>query len=219
MVKNISPDHAPRVELPERQCVCRIVVSRLGASTSRCRDLAHSYTASFAGCTVVNETVGLLRASGSLFIDIFDRHGFTADANAMLIGLLEDFAEAEQAVGNITAYKQLLNEAQALRSTMEDKLWASTAVGASLPVGRGGNDHFVTAMLDDERSFYDMVDYDANLIAVVRVLVQSQPDGINLCAIETSHHDKHLHACLLLTGNRHMEHLLMTPVHGACSHA
>jgi hypothetical protein len=119
---------------------------------------------------VVNETVGLLRASGSLFIDIFDRHGFTSDANAMLIGLLEDFADAERAVGNVAAAEQLLSEAHALRSAMENRLWAATK--ASIPVGRGGDDHFVTAMLDDEHSFYDMVDYDANLIAVVSFRVE-----------------------------------------------
>ena len=67
---------------------------------------------------MVNGTVGLLRASGSLFIDVFDRHGFTADANAMLIGLLEDFAEAELVVGNASAHKHLLDEAHALRSAM-----------------------------------------------------------------------------------------------------
>jgi hypothetical protein len=96
--------------------------------------------------------------------------GFTADSNAMLIGLLTDFAEAEHAVGNVAAHDQLLHEAVALRSAMEKRLWASAG-----GVGRGGDDHFVTAMLDDERSFYDMVDYDANLIAVVR-----QQNGIAL---------------------------------------
>lgn len=96
--------------------------------------------------------------------------GFTADSNAMLIGLLTDFAEAEHAVGNVVTHDQLLHEAVALRSAMEKRLWASAG-----GVGRGGDDHFVTAMLDDERSFYDMVDYDANLIAVV-----SQQNGIAL---------------------------------------
>jgi hypothetical protein len=104
-------------------------------------------------------------------------------------------------VGNANAHQQLLNEAHALRLAMEKKLWATTAVEALMPIGRGGNDHFVTAMMDDERTFYDMVDYDANLIAVVSVLVQSQPAGVVLFAIESSC-DEHLHACLLLTGDQ-----------------
>jgi len=110
---------------------------------------------------MVNGTVGLMRASGSLFIDVFDRHGFTSDGNAMLIGLLEDFAEAEIAVGNATQSDLLLAEAGALRKAMQAHLWAGTNA-----IGRGGDDHFVTEMNDDRKSYYDMVDYDANLIAV-----------------------------------------------------
>lgn len=111
-----------------------------------------------------NRTIGLIRAPGSLFIDVFDRHGFTADANAMMVGLLADFAEVEQLVGNATAAKTLLGESVAIRAAMRARLWAA------LPsIGRGGDDHFVTALLDDNRSYYDMVDYDANLIAVAHV--------------------------------------------------
>eukprot|EP01045_Picozoa_sp_COSAG04_P016143 COSAG04_NODE_1325_length_7211_cov_23.584505_3_plen_222_part_00 len=96
--------------------------------------------------SMVNSSVGLLRSSGSLFIDIFDRHGFTSDGNAMLIGLLEQFADAEEVAGSAAAAAQLRGEAAALRGHMEARLWARS------------DDHFVTALLDDNRTVYDMVD-------------------------------------------------------------
>jgi hypothetical protein len=165
---------------------------------------------------VVNGTVGLLRASGSLFIDVFDRHGFTADANAMLIGLLEDFAEAELVVGNASAHKHLLDEAHALRSAMEKLLWASSAAGASTVVGRGGDDHFVTAMLDDEHSFYDMVDYDANLIAVVSAIYCVTTSITR--RLTAPAFDKHTYLASRPLVVRLTEHQRTTPSHDACSH-
>ena len=105
----------------------------------------------------VNRTVGLLRSPGSLFIDVFDRHGFVSDSNAMLVGLLADFAGAEAVVGNAANAATLLRESARLRAAMQRRLWAAPSAGA---------DHFVTALLDDNVSIYDMIDYDANLIAV-----------------------------------------------------
>ena len=117
--------------------------------------------------------LGMLRAQGSLFIDVFDRHGYTADANAMLVGLLEDFAEAEQAAAvpprraggreaaaPVPRAAALLQQAARVRASMQARLWARAGVG------RGGGDHFVTALLGDNSSIYDMMDYDSNLIAV-----------------------------------------------------
>ena len=49
-----------------------------------------------------------------LFIDIFDRHGYTADSNAMLVGLLEEFASAELVAGNRTGAAALQHEAAAV---------------------------------------------------------------------------------------------------------
>ena len=100
---------------------------------------------------MVNGTIGLLRAPGSLFIDIIDRHGFTSDANAMLVGLLEDFAEAEECVGNNLGAAHLLTQAASIRERMMARLWAASG------------DHFITELNDDNVSIYDMVDYGKTL--------------------------------------------------------
>jgi len=95
---------------------------------------------------LIDPTAALLKAPGPLMIDVFLRSNFTADSNAMVVGFLREFAEAEDAVGNGTG-------AASLR-TLAGRV--SDAAGA---------DHYIT-QLNPDGTTRDFVDYDANLIAV-----------------------------------------------------
>ena len=97
----------------------------------------------------------LLFAPGSLMIDVFIRNNYTSDSNAMVVGFLRDFAEAERAVGNEGRAVQLESQADNVVTAMNAKLWADSA----------GDDHFIT-QLNIDGSIRDFVDYDSNLIAV-----------------------------------------------------
>ena len=63
-----------------------------------------------------------------------------------MLGTHGQFADAEEVAGSAAAAVQLRGEAAALRGHMEARLWARS------------DDHFVTALLDDNRTEYDMVD-------------------------------------------------------------
>ena len=96
----------------------------------------------------------LLYVPGSLFIDVFIRNNFTADTNAMMVGFLQEFADAEERVGNITGANNLRNISNSIAFAMNDYLWNKTT-----------NDHYIT-QLNKDGSTADFVDYDANLMAV-----------------------------------------------------
>ena len=71
---------------------------------------------------------------------MFIRRGFTADTNAMAVGFLESFAEAEMAVGNATGAAALTLLAERVKAAMNDKLWAHRSAG---------DDHYVTQLNRD----------------------------------------------------------------------
>jgi hypothetical protein len=96
--------------------------------------------------------LGLVRSKGSLLIDTFVRANYSTDTNAMLAGfLLPEMADAEESLGNSTGAEQLRSSATKLSTAINEQLWLS--------------DHFAT-QLNPDGGFVDMVDYDANLIAV-----------------------------------------------------
>eukprot|EP00055_Hartaetosiga_balthica_P004148 m.10318 g.10318 ORF g.10318 m.10318 type:complete len:814 (-) comp3651_c0_seq2:140-2581(-) len=101
----------------------------------------------------------LLDAPGSLMIDVFIRSNFTSDSNAMIVGLLREFAEAEELVGNYTGATLLRSLAVNVTNAVNERLWASNGVG------RGGNDHYIT-QLNPDNTTRDFVDYDSNFIAI-----------------------------------------------------
>jgi len=96
----------------------------------------------------------LLNAPGSLMIDVFIRGNFSSDTNAMAVGFLRDFADAEEAVGNQTGAVQLRKIATQVAEAMDAMLWNNET-----------DDHYVTQLNPDGTS-RDFVDYDANLIAL-----------------------------------------------------
>lgn len=98
----------------------------------------------------------LINAPGSLMIDVFIRNNYTSDSNAMVVGFLRDFAEAERAVGNGDRASELEAQADAVAEAMNKQLWASSDTGG---------DHYIT-QLNMDGSIRDFVDYDSNLIAV-----------------------------------------------------
>jgi len=97
----------------------------------------------------------LLDAPGSLMIDVFIRGNYTTDSNAMLVGFLREFADAEEAVGNTTRAVELRSRADHLAEVVNEKLWAK----------ENGQDHYIT-QLNPDGTTRDFVDYDANLIAL-----------------------------------------------------
>jgi hypothetical protein len=118
----------------------------------------------------------LLFVPGSLFIDVFIRNNYTTDSNAMYVGFLRDFAEAEEAVGNATGADDLRSLADGVSDAVSRLLW-SGSYDSAVP----GADHFITqlnrapdtggvASAGDTESgaiIRDFVDYDANLIVSV----------------------------------------------------
>ena len=51
-------------------------------------------------------------------VDVFIRQNYTADSNAMMVGFLNEFADAEEAVGNATGAAALRAEATAMNAAM-----------------------------------------------------------------------------------------------------
>jgi len=71
-------------------------------------------------------------------IDVFIREHFTSDSNAMMVGFLREFADAEEAVGNITGATSLRAEANLMETAVNALLWATPGRGL------GGDDHYIT---------------------------------------------------------------------------
>lgn len=101
----------------------------------------------------------LIDAPGSLMIDVFIRNHYTSDSNAMMVGFLREFAEAEEFVGNHSGASHLYQLADLMSTAVNKLLWASEGHGL------GGDDHFIT-QLNPDGTTRDFVDYDSNLIAI-----------------------------------------------------
>ena len=83
----------------------------------------------------------------------FIRNNYTSDTNAMLVGFLNDFADAEeQVMGNVTGALYLRQLAFNISAAMNKLLWASEEAGA---------DHFVTQIDANLNTTRDFVDYDS----------------------------------------------------------
>ncbi len=93
----------------------------------------------------------LISAPGPLWIDVFIRENFTSDTNAFMVGLLRRTAEAEAALGDHARAAQQRALAGDIAAGMNARLW--------------NGDHYVT-QLNPDGSRRDLVDYDANLLAV-----------------------------------------------------
>eukprot|EP00698_Gefionella_okellyi_P003010 TRINITY_DN12839_c0_g1_i1.p1 TRINITY_DN12839_c0_g1~~TRINITY_DN12839_c0_g1_i1.p1 ORF type:complete len:766 (-),score=178.45 TRINITY_DN12839_c0_g1_i1:39-2336(-) len=100
----------------------------------------------------LNTTVSLLNVPGSLMIDVFIRQQFASDSNAMIVGLLNEAAEAELALGFPSNAAALTTLAGKIAAAVNEHLW-------------DGVDHYITQRNLDG-SIRDFVDYDSNLIAV-----------------------------------------------------
>ena len=107
---------------------------------------------------LIDRSLHLLNAPGSLMVDVFIRANFTADSNAMMVGFLLDFAEVEDIVGSKTRAEELRTQASLMKDAMNQRLW-----------DRADNDHYIT-QLNPDNSTRDFVDYDANLIAIAHAI-------------------------------------------------
>eukprot|EP00730_Choanoeca_flexa_P003156 TRINITY_DN11310_c0_g1_i3.p1 TRINITY_DN11310_c0_g1~~TRINITY_DN11310_c0_g1_i3.p1 ORF type:complete len:844 (+),score=181.87 TRINITY_DN11310_c0_g1_i3:336-2534(+) len=111
------------------------------------------------GFNLINPDNHMLYAPGSLMIDVFIRNNYTSDSNAMMVGFLREFAEAELLVGNTTGAELLTTMADNMARAVDDLLWASPGRGL------GTDDHYIT-QLNTDNTTRDFVDYDSNLMAV-----------------------------------------------------
>jgi hypothetical protein len=93
----------------------------------------------------------LISAPGPLWIDVFIREHFTADTNAFMVGLLRRVADAEELLGEDALAASRRGLARDVATGMNERLWTG--------------DHYVT-QLNPDGSTRDLVDYDANLLAV-----------------------------------------------------
>jgi hypothetical protein len=95
--------------------------------------------------------VQLISAPGPLWIDVFIRENYTADTNAFMVGLLRRIADAEAFLGDAGRAADRRGMADDIAAGMNERLWSG--------------DHYVT-QLNPDGSTRDLVDYDANLLAV-----------------------------------------------------
>ena len=105
--------------------------------------------------SLVDPKESLAKVPGSLMIDVFLRSNYTSDTNAMLVGFLREFAEAEEFVGNSTGAASLRSLSDAIATAMNERLWDAES-----------DDHYVTQWDGPAAGTKrDFIDYDANLIA------------------------------------------------------
>jgi hypothetical protein len=105
---------------------------------------------------LIDPVYQLASVPGSLMIDVFIRNNMTTDTNAMLVGFFNEFADAEEIVGNATGAASLRSLAIAIAAGVNQYLWADPS--------RGG-DHYITQWDPVSNTTRDFIDYDANLIA------------------------------------------------------
>mmetsp|Transcript_9666 Transcript_9666/g.28527 ORF Transcript_9666/g.28527 Transcript_9666/m.28527 type:complete len:821 (-) Transcript_9666:30-2492(-) len=119
---------------------------------------------------MIDNRTGLLNSPGSLMIDVFIRHGFTSDTNAMVVGFLREFASAERAVGNATGAEHMDATADGIASAINKLLW--------------GTDHYISYRTPDG-STRDLVDYDSNLIALAHGIASPERARATLARIDS----------------------------------
>lgn len=148
---------------------------RGGGTKQNTRALTHSCTflllfLSLLGFDLINPENHMLLAPGSLMIDVFIRQNYTSDSNAMMVGFLNEFADAEEAIGNTTGAAALRAESTSMAAAVNKYLW-------------DGTDHYVTQVNPDDmdcaqtHSCRDFVDYDSNLIAVAHAIPTTAAQG------------------------------------------
>merc|ERR1719414_1103636 len=87
---------------------------------------------------MLDQSVGLLTAPGSLMIDVFIRTGFTSDTNGMVVGFMKELADAEEVLGNTTGAAALRDFSARLADRMDALLWDNET-----------QDHYVTQLNPD----------------------------------------------------------------------
>ncbi|MBA2678022.1 MAG: hypothetical protein H0U76_06470 [Ktedonobacteraceae bacterium] len=117
-----------------------------------------------------NASMRLINAPGPLWIDVFIRDGYTADTNAFAVGLLREVADAEQFLGQNELAQQRRTLADEISAGMNERLWMG--------------DHYITQMnVDGSRR--DLVDYDANLLAVAFGIASSTRAAAILARVDS----------------------------------
>ena len=103
--------------------------------------------------------VKLVKFTGSLFIDVFIRYGYTLDTNMATVGLLELMAPVSEFSGDVAGARRYRELHHALSEGIRAKLW-------------NGKDHFVTQR-NTNGTIRDFVDYDGNFGALAFGVVKA----------------------------------------------
>lgn len=85
---------------------------------------------------------------------------YLSKQNAALVGFFREFADAEEAVGNIKDAADLRSLSDSLVVSINKYLWSEAE-----------DDHYVTQRGEDDGEIRDFVDYDANLLALAHGVV------------------------------------------------
>jgi hypothetical protein len=103
----------------------------------------------------VDNATGLIASDGPLMIDVFIREGLTSDTNAAAHLLFTRFVEVYELLGDVESAEKLRVLAKGITEGYNKHLWSSDG------------DHYVTSVDAGTRLVTkDMVDYDANLLAI-----------------------------------------------------
>jgi hypothetical protein len=119
-----------------------------------------------------DESKTLVNVPGSLMVDVFLRGNFTSDTNAMLVGFFDEFADAEESVGNATGAADLRALSGNISADLKEYLWDTKS-----------GDHFIT-QLNPDNTTRDFVDYDSNLMALAHGVVGSDDAAKVLARID-----------------------------------
>lgn len=96
--------------------------------------------------------VKLVKFTGSLFVDVFIRYGYTLDTNMAVVGLLDRIAPVSEFCGDTSGARRYRQLQAAISEGIRTELW-------------NGKDHFVTQR-NTNGTVRDMVDYDGNFGAL-----------------------------------------------------
>ena len=102
--------------------------------------------------------VKLVQFTGSLFIDVFIRYGYTLDTNMATVGLLAQMAPVAEFCGDRAGAQRFKRLEKAIAEGIRKHLW-------------NGTDHFVTQRNTDG-TVRDFVDYDGNFGALAFGVVE-----------------------------------------------
>jgi hypothetical protein len=147
-------------------------------------DLSCKYILSF-----IDNELFMINAPGPLWIDVLIREQYTSDSNTMIIPFLDEMIQfysyidrlsvvssASSLVSSHGDFKDFVSELQDLRSKIIESvnkyLWISNIPSSPKSHVNDTNDHFVTQLDINLKTYRDFIDYDSNLMTIAFGIVK-----------------------------------------------